>query len=60
MKVCVEIEDNDIDEIVRNHLIEQYKIEKSLGLDDDISEALVQVIEYMSTPQEFEDFEKNV
>ncbi len=51
-KVMIELEDEQIEAIVRNELIQQYKWTER----DEIQDALLAVIEYFSTQEQWDDF----
>lgn len=51
-KVVIELEDEQIEAIIRNELIQQYKWTER----DEIQDALLAVIEYFSTKEQFDEF----
>jgi hypothetical protein len=51
-KVVIELEDDQLEAIVRNELIQQYKWAER----DEIQDALLAVIEYFSTKEQFDEF----
>lgn len=56
VRTKVEIDDRQIEEIVRKDLMRSYQISRSLGDDEEFLESLIKVIRYYSTSEEFKQF----
>lgn len=59
MKIEIDVDSDQCDELVRNILIDSYKVADDWG-DDEIKDALIKVIDYFSNREQFEKFKNEV
>ena len=56
MKVEIELDDLQVQEIVREDLIKSLKVNRVVEYDEDFEKALIKIIRYYSTTEEYKEF----
>lgn len=61
MKIEIELDEGQLDELVRQSLIDSYNMAKNFGgVDYEFTQALIKVIEYYSDFDEYQEFQRSI